>query len=294
MKAGAKEPASLLHDFIAQQHANVFMRAFSFAARQLPMTSDKEVEVADRVLLMDDIGFIFQLREREQKVASKPGDLERWVTNHVSRKGAKQIQNTRELLASYVGLSLVNHFGHRMTISRKDPDAFVSVIIYRVPEKTRAFRAARFKRSALGSFVHILRDVDYFEICQHFVTPAELVDYFNFRRDILLGWDPPSTAVSESALIGQYLLEDYSSPPDQRFERSARQLWNGSASASIRAISWSSLTRSLWSWPCWDATTCERSSSKSVSRSRRYGETGSSCHIDSPRDARSAAFSSSL
>ena len=186
------------------------------------MTSDKEVEVADRVLLMDDIGFIFQLREREQKVASKPGDLERWVTNHVSRKGAKQIQNTRELLASYVGLSLVNHFGHRMTISRRDPDAFVSVIIYRVPAKTRAFRAARFKRSALGSFVHILRDVDYFEICQHFVTPAELVDYFNFRRDILLGWDPPSTAVSESALIGQYLLEDYSSPPDQRFERSAR------------------------------------------------------------------------
>src|SRR5256714_14600383 len=39
---------------------------------------------------------------------------------------------------------------------------------------------------------------------------------------MLLGWDPPTTAVSEMALIGQYLLEDFESPPDQRLERAAR------------------------------------------------------------------------
>jgi hypothetical protein len=78
--------------------------------------------------------------------------------------------------------------------------------------------------------VHILRDTDYFEICQHFVTPAELVEYFAFRRDILLGWDPPSTAVSETALIGQYLLEDFSSPPNSSLERAARS--RGGATAS--------------------------------------------------------------
>jgi hypothetical protein len=119
-------------------------------------------------------------------------------------------------------VSLVNHFGHRITVSpSKNPDSFVSVLIYRVPPKTRAFRAARFKRNRNGGFVHVLRDADYFEICNHFVTPVELLDYFRFRRDILLDWDPPSTAVSESALIGQYVLEDFSSPPDPRFERAA-------------------------------------------------------------------------
>lgn len=222
MKESAGEPTSLLQDHDAQQHANVFTRAFSFRASQLPINFDKDVELANRVMLIDGIGFIFELFEREQKVASRAGDLEKWISGHVVRKGVKRIQNTRDLLGAYVGLSLVNNFGHRVTVSPREPDSYISMIIYRVPQKSRAFRAARFKKNRNGAFVHVLRDVDYFEICHHFVTPAELVDYFSFRRDMLLSWDPPATAVSESALIGQYLLEDFSSPPDPRFERAAR------------------------------------------------------------------------
>src|SRR5207302_3080107 len=191
-----RELASLLHDFVAQQHANVFTRAFSFPASQLPLplplslslplpsplpvSAEKGIELADRVLLLDNIGFIFQLRERKPKVASKAGDLEKWVANYVVRKGTKQIQNTRDLLGGYMALSVVNHFGHRITVSPKNPDTFVSMIIYRVPPKSRAFRAGRFKKNRTGGFVHILRDADYFEICHHFVTPAELFDYFSF------------------------------------------------------------------------------------------------------------------
>jgi hypothetical protein len=100
VKESNREPASLLHDFAAQQHANVFTRAFSFAATQLPISFENDVEVADRVYLMDRIGFIIQLFEREQKVTSKAGDLEKWISNHVVRKGVKRIQNTRDLLAS--------------------------------------------------------------------------------------------------------------------------------------------------------------------------------------------------
>jgi len=222
VKESAKEPTSLLHDFIAQQHANVFSRAFSFATSQLPTTSEKQPDIADRVLLLDNLGFIYQLREREQKVTSKTGDVEKWVAGQVVRKGVRRIQTTRELLASYVGLSVVNHFGHRINVASQNPESLVGMVIYRVPPKTRAFRAARFKQYRNGGFVHILRDTDYFEICHHFVTPAELVDYFKFRRDILLSWDSPSTAVSETALIGQYLLEDFSSPPSSSLERAAR------------------------------------------------------------------------
>jgi hypothetical protein len=180
------------------------------------------VELADRVVLGDKIGFIFQLKEREQKVASKPGDLEKWVTNNVVKKGVKQVQNTRDLLRSYMGISLVNHFGHRVSVTPAEAEDLVSMIIYRVPPKSRAFRAARFKKAPNGGFVHVLRDIDYFGICQHFVTPAELLDYFGFRRDVLINWDAAAAAVSEEALIGQYLLEDYSSGPDQKFERAGR------------------------------------------------------------------------
>ena len=73
------EPTSLLHDFMAEQHANVFARAFSFAADQLPAPpgvegEDRETPIADRVMLVGDLGFIFQLREREQKVSAKSGN----------------------------------------------------------------------------------------------------------------------------------------------------------------------------------------------------------------------------
>lgn len=222
MKEKSPGASSLLHDFTAQQHANVFLRAFSFATVQLPRNPEDESELSDRVVFADSIGFIVQLKEREQKVASKPGDLEKWVANNVVKKAVKQVQNTRDLLRTYKGLSLVNHFGHRVYVPPGDPEDLVSMIIYRVPPKTRAFRAARFKKGRNGGFVHILRDLEYFEICEHFVTPAELVDYFSFRRDILINWDPAVTAVSEGALIGQYLSEDYSSAPDPRFEKAAR------------------------------------------------------------------------
>ena len=222
MKESSPGPSSLLQEFTAQQHENVFLKAFSFPTAQLPRSPEDEAELADRVVLMDDIGFIYQLKEREQKVATKPGDLEKWVANNVVKKGAKQVQNTRDLLASYAGLSLVNHFGHRVFLGRRDPNELVSVIIYRVPPKTRAFRAARFKKGRSGGFVHVLRDVDYFEICQHFVTPTELMNYFGFRRDVLINWDAAAAAVSEEALIGQYLLEDLSSAPDPKFEKAAR------------------------------------------------------------------------
>jgi len=222
VKESSPGPSSLLHDFTALQHANVFLRAFSFPTIQLPRSPEDETELADRVVFVDDIGFIVQLKEREQKVASKPGDLEKWVANNVVKKAVKQVQNTRDLLRSYKGLSLVNHFGHRVNLPAGDPDDFVSVIIYRVAAKARGFRAARFKKGRNSGFVHILRDIEYFEICEHFVTPAEQVDYFAFRRDILINWDPAVTAVSEAAFIGQYLSEDYTSAPDPRFEKGAR------------------------------------------------------------------------
>ena len=120
---------SLLQDFTAQQNANVFLRAFSFPTIQLPLAADDERILADRIVMMDGIGFIFQLMEREQKVASKAGDIEKWVTNSVVRRGVKQIQNTRDLLHSYLGLSLVNQFGHRDHISPRDPELMVGVIV---------------------------------------------------------------------------------------------------------------------------------------------------------------------
>ena len=67
--------SSLLQEFTTQQNENAFLRAFSFSTIQLPVDSAQNVELADRVVLVEKVGFIFQLMEREQRVASKAGDL---------------------------------------------------------------------------------------------------------------------------------------------------------------------------------------------------------------------------
>ena len=38
-------------------------------------------------------------------------------------------QNTRELLSGYMGLSMVNHFGHRVTVTSHDPETFETVTL---------------------------------------------------------------------------------------------------------------------------------------------------------------------
>ena len=221
VKADSAEPTSLLQDFVDHQNENVFMRAFSFPSSQLPVVASDRVELAERVAVFDDIGFVIHLKERDNRVALKAADLEKWVTNQVVRRGVKEIHATLDVMRAYAGMSLVNDYGHRLTVSPRKIDETVCAVVYRVPEKARAFRAARFKASRDGPFIHILRDGEYFEICDHFVTPTELHEYFAFRRDVLLNWDPPSAAVTEGALIGQFLLEDYSSPPDAKYERAA-------------------------------------------------------------------------
>jgi len=64
VKDSSPGPSSLLQEFTAQQHANVFLKAFSFATTQLPRSPDDEAELSDGVLLVDDIGFIYHLKER--------------------------------------------------------------------------------------------------------------------------------------------------------------------------------------------------------------------------------------
>lgn len=221
MKEASVEPQTLLQDFIARQNENVFTRAFGFSSAQLPAVAEDDNHLAERVVVVDDIGFVFHVAEREHKSVLKTADLEKWIANQAVRKGVKQVQNTVDLLKKYISLSITNDFGHRVSINPRLAENMVCAIIYRVPARSRAFRAPRFKAGRNGGFIHVLRDVDYFEICSHFVTPTEMHDYFSFRRDVLLSWDPPLAAVTEGALIGQFLLENFLSPPDAKFERAA-------------------------------------------------------------------------
>ena len=210
---------NLLEDLNAHLNANVFLRAFSFSSSQLPIFDSERPELADKLVLLEGMGFIFQLNERDRKSSARSTEVGKWFEGTVLKKGVKQIRQTRDLLRTYVALSLVNARRHRVTIVPNRVDDLVGVAIYRTHSKSTGVAPPRFRKSRVAGFVHVLRDADYFALCDYLSTPAQMLDYFRFRREVVTRADPLPASVSESALLGQFLLEDLDAAPDRRFEK---------------------------------------------------------------------------
>jgi len=210
-----------LEEVTAHLSANAFTRTFSFSSAQLPVAGESPPALAHQVLLLDGVSVIFQLSERNERGKTKAADLEHWFAADVLKKGVDQIRNTQDLLRSYSGISLVNLRGHRVSFSAEALSNQVGLILYRALSAS-GFAAPRFKKTRIAGFVHIMRDRDYFGLCEHLVTPCEIVEYLRFRQEILSRPHPVPATVSESALLGQYLFEELDAPPDPRYETAGR------------------------------------------------------------------------
>jgi hypothetical protein len=210
-----------LDDLTAHLSANAFTRTFSFSSAQLPITASPPPQLAHHLVLLDGASVIFQLSERTGRGTSKAADLEQWFAAEVMKTGVDQIRNTRDLLRSYGGISLVNSRGHRVSLSATALSRHNGVILYRALTAS-GFVAPRFKKSRVAGFIHIMRDRDYFGICEFLVTPCEVAEYLRFRREILSRPDPVADNVSEAALVGQYLFEELDAPADARYETAGR------------------------------------------------------------------------
>ena len=210
-----------LDDVTAHLSANAFTRTFSFASAQLPVLSGSRPHLADQLLLLDGVSLIFQLCERTARGKPKAADLEQWFAGDVLKKGVDQIRNTKDLLRSYSGISLVNFRGHRVSLSTAALSDQAGLILYRALSAS-GFAPPRFRKTRIAGFVHIMRDRDYFGLCEYLVTPCELAEYLRFRQDILSRPHPVPDNVSESALLGQYLFEELDAPADPRYEMAGR------------------------------------------------------------------------
>jgi hypothetical protein len=53
-------------------------------------------------------------------------------------------------------------------------------------------------------------------MCEVLRTPVEIVEYLGFRESVIREWSSNASAVSEKALVGQFLV-DASGPPEERY-----------------------------------------------------------------------------
>lgn len=200
-----------LEEYLSQLNANIFLKEFSFAKNQFRPSPRKEVEFADHVIWLDDLLILYQLKERGAIGQATEKSEKNWFENKVLKKATKQIRNTLSYLNEHNDICIQNQRGYVFNVSTQAKNRLVKIVVHaptdKLPEK---YLYKKHYFSSHAGFIHILPISDYFNICRTLFTPGEIVEYFDFRQDLLLKWPEPSESLPETALLGQYLYHDTS------------------------------------------------------------------------------------
>ena len=207
---------TLLERFVAQLNENVFFAEFAFDSTQVRVPGKGDIEIADHLVLVDDIGIIFQLKEREAGANATEAALRKWFDQTVRKRAVAQIRATREMLTQFQGAELMNQRGHSVPLDAPKAATYPAIIIYDAPTVPH-FRPPYYCVSRTAGFVHFVKAIDYFGVCKYLVTPTEVCDYLSFRQIAVQVLELAPNPVSEGALVGQFMGGDLDAIPNERF-----------------------------------------------------------------------------
>lgn len=168
------------------------------------------MEVADHVVWIDDLLFLYQLKER----GSTGGDIEKWVKKKIVKEATKQIRDTIGLSQSEEPVLIYNDYGHPFDFTQTRSAHTYKLVLFRVPGLQ--VPGPRYHISSTVGFIHIFNIIDYQDTITRLYTPVELADYLAFRETLLRKYRP-NDLPSEGALLGQYLTDSSSAKPSEHF-----------------------------------------------------------------------------
>ena len=211
--------AELLQDVLNALNANVFYREFSFSKNVFYPRRGQTEEFADHAIWIDDILIIFQVKERNTGQSSEEMDR-RWFQNKVLAKATRQVRNTLGFLKDYPEINIKNQREHVFNVSGASLKHIIKLVIYKPPDEfPRDLLRVRHHVSSTAGFMHVIPWDDYANLCATLITPAELVEYFEFREKVIKKWFPTGQVPSEPALVGQFLRNEDDSVPSEEYAR---------------------------------------------------------------------------
>lgn len=203
---------------LAELNESFFFQEFTYSKTTFRPTPQDEVELSDHILWVDDVAVVYQLKERNLSATSDPASEERWYERKVLGVGTKQIRTTMEYLAAHKAIELANHRGDRLELVPSRLKTTHKLICYLpAPELPHECRMKKYHRSQTAGIVHLFQASDYAGVVQTLLTPAEFVDYLAFREELIEKWGARVDAVSEQALVGQYLAGSAETEPSNDF-----------------------------------------------------------------------------
>jgi hypothetical protein len=207
-----------LEKHIAQINGNIFLREFSYSRNEFSPLQESELEFADHVIWLDDLLIIFQLKERNLSGTHTRETEVNWFENKVLGKATKQIRDTLRYLNTYEEINITNERGHVFNVTSGKINKRIHVVSYSphdlLPEE---YRSKKFHLSSSAGFIHLIPSYDYVGICHTLLTPAEISEYLEFRREVCTKHENKANNLPEQALVGQFLYGDLDAAPDRDY-----------------------------------------------------------------------------
>ena len=97
-------PQTASEQFVGQLNANVFFAEFAFESSQLRVPGVGEVELADHLVILDNLGLIFQIKERSAKADDDAPSVAAWFAKKVRKAAVGQVADTKAMMRQFAVL----------------------------------------------------------------------------------------------------------------------------------------------------------------------------------------------
>jgi len=196
-----------LEEFTAQLNATTFWKEFTFPETRFFPRPTHQVELADGIVKIGSLAFVFQLKERAEET-SDPEVERQWFRRKVLRKATDQIKDSLRYLADHEEIRLSNAQGHEIAVQGADLQDIKKIVIFlpgrSLPDECRG---TKFHLSATAGFIHILAAHDYLGILDKLRIPDDVRLYFEYRESVLPRLRDAGVVVEEPDIMFAFLSE---------------------------------------------------------------------------------------
>jgi hypothetical protein len=202
-----------------------FFKEFTYSNNKFRKKDGQEIEIADNIISLDEIFIVFQAKERISLDKPSTEKEDTWFEKKVKKKATKQIRDTLQYLKTYDEIVLNNQQGDDSNISTDKIKSLQKIVLFSPtdflsPENLEL----KFYNSQTAGIIHIISFENYETIVRTLITPAEVYEYLEFREDLINEYGKIVNSVSEESLLGQYIVDETGSSPNNRYSENLLRL----------------------------------------------------------------------
>jgi hypothetical protein len=202
-----------VEDLIQDTNSTLFLREFSFNQNKFIPEDNHELELADNLVVIDTNLIVYQLKERA--LDGKFSRNNNWYRANIRDKAVEQIDNTHSYLDKYAPIKVENDHGISTIINKRSAYNIFSVICYKCANKISIHKKSYYTNTS--GFIHVFTLEEYNEIAKIFITMMEIIEYLEFRENIIIKFPKACEVINERFLIGQYLSNNIEHEPTADF-----------------------------------------------------------------------------